>query len=146
MRYKGQGWEIPVTIEDERFDDLAAEQLEQAFTKAYVEFFGRAIDHVVVEIVSWSVLVASITEAPAPLELRRDHATDAIVVAHRPVHDATVGADVDAAIVGRADLGPATRILGPAVIVESQTTTILASHHQAVVQADGALLITRSRR
>ena len=146
MRYKGQGWEIPVTIEDERFDDLAAEQLEQAFTKAYVEFFGRAIDHVVVEIVSWSVLVASITEAPAPLELRRDHATDAIVVAHRPVHDATVGADVDAAIVDRADLDPATRVVGPAVIVESQTTTILASHHQAVVQADGALLITRSRR
>ena len=146
MRYKGQGWEIPVTIEDERFDDLAAEQLEQAFTKAYVEFFGRAIDHVVVEIVSWSVRVASITEAPAPLELRRDHATDAIAAVHRPVHDATVGADVDAAIVDRADLDPATRILGPAVIVESQTTTILASHHQAVVQADGALLITRSRR
>ena len=146
MRYKGQGWEIPVTIEDERFDDLAAEQLEQAFTKAYVEFFGRAIDHVVVEIVSWSVLVASITEAPAPLELRRDHATDAIAAVHRPVHDATVGADVDAAIVDRADLDPATRVVGPAVIVESQTTTILASHHQAVVQADGALLITRSRR
>ena len=146
MRYKGQGWEIPVTIEDERFDDLAAEQLEQAFTKAYVEFFGRAIDHVVVEIVSWSVRVASITEAPAPLELRRDHATDAIAAVHRPVHDATVGADVDAAIVDRADLDPATRVVGPAVIVESQTTTILASHHQAVVQADGALLITRSRR
>jgi len=33
--------------------------------------------------------------------------------------------------------------MGPAVIVESQTTTTLASHHVAIMQADGALLVHR---
>jgi len=143
MRYKGQGWEIPVTIEVERFDDLAAEQLEHAFTKAYTEFFGRAIDDVVVEVVSWSVRVASITADPAPVELHTAHTTEPTTSTTRPVHDAAAGTDVDATIVHRDELAPATRVAGPAVIVEPQTTTILASHHQAVVQHDGSLLITR---
>ena len=32
---------------------------------------------------------------------------------------------------------------GPAVIVESQTTTWLTTGHQAVLQADGCLRVTR---
>jgi len=30
------------------------------------------------------------------------------------------------------------------VIVEPQTTTVLGSHHQAVLQSDGSLLVTRT--
>jgi N-methylhydantoinase A len=62
MRYTGQGWEIPVMLdEDSRFDDFAAELLSARFTKAYEEFFGRAIDDLAIETVSWSVRVSSVT-------------------------------------------------------------------------------------
>ncbi|MFT7394326.1 MAG: N-methylhydantoinase A, partial [Candidatus Azotimanducaceae bacterium] len=45
MRYAGQGWEIPVALDDDStFDEFAAELLSAKFTKAYEEFFGRAID------------------------------------------------------------------------------------------------------
>ncbi|MEQ8842972.1 MAG: hydantoinase/oxoprolinase family protein [Acidimicrobiales bacterium] len=146
MRYKGQGWEIPVTIETDTFDDLAAESLRHAFTKAYVEFFGRAIDDVVIEVVSWAVRVASVVAATPPIELTTSHDHDIVPDSTRPIHDAVLGHDADAAIVQRDALPAGARLAGPAVIVEPQTTTVLAGHHQAVVQTDGSLLITTQPR
>ncbi len=143
MRYKGQGWEIPVTIDAAPFDELAAEGLANAFTKAYVEFFGRAIDDVVIEAVSWSVRVASITATPESIELTTTHAGEAAPTGTRSIYDPTLGVDVESGIVQRATLRPGDLVSGPAVVVEPQTTTVLASHHQAVAQADGSLLITR---
>ena len=51
--------------------------------------------------------------------------------------------NADAVRVERATMAPGSQIDGPAVIVESQTTTILASHHRAVMQIDGTLLVRR---
>jgi len=143
MRYKGQGWEIPVSIDAAEFDELAAESLAHAFTKAYVEFFGRAIDDVVIEAVSWAVRVASITPIPPPVELSAQHASDTSWSQSRLIHDPAAGHDVDGAVVQRDDMTVGDRFVGPGVIVEQQTTTVLASHHQAVMQGDGSLLITR---
>lgn len=143
MRYKGQGWEIPVMLDVEEFDELAAMSLGHAFTKAYIEFFGRAIDDVDIEVVSWAVRVASVTAPPTTVELSAAGRADVAITATRPIHDPTVGSDVEAAVVHRDDITVGGRVVGPAVIVESQTTTILASHHRAVTQPDGSLLITR---
>ncbi|MEZ5246446.1 MAG: hydantoinase/oxoprolinase family protein [Acidimicrobiales bacterium] len=141
MRYKGQGWEIPVTIDVEAF---GPETLAHAFTEAYIEHFGRAIDAVVIEIVSWAVRVASVSATPDPIDLTTAHVVDHEPARRRLVHDPTIGDDVDTAIVRRDDLTVGTRVVGPAVIVEEQTTTVLASHHHAVVQPDGSLLVTRN--
>ena len=70
MRYAGQGWEIPVALDDDSsFDEFAAELLSAKFTKAYEEFFGRAIDDLAIETVSWSVRVSSIVLAGERVEL-----------------------------------------------------------------------------
>jgi len=143
MRYKGQGWEIPVAIEDGQFDEHAAQGLAHAFTKAYIEFFGRAIDDVVIEAVSWAVRVASVIAPPERIDLSMDHDHSADRPDARSVYDSALGHSVDTAIVHRSVLGSGTRVEGPAVIIESQTTTVLASHHRMVVQSDGSLLITR---
>jgi N-methylhydantoinase A len=145
MRYKGQGWEIPVTIDVETFETTAPDMLAHAFTTAYIEHFGRAIDDVVIEIVSWAVRVASVTEMPEPTALTTAHLVDLVPERTRPLYDPTVGDDAAAAVVRRDELIPGTRVVGPAVIVEPQTTTVLASHHQAVGQVDGSLLVTRRR-
>ena len=44
----------------------------------------------------------------------------------------------------RNELAPGDAIVGAAIIIEPQTTTVLGSHHQAVLQSDGSLLITRA--
>jgi len=145
MRYKGQGWEIPVRLDPGTFDEFAAELLTGVFTKAYEAFFGRAIDDVTIEVVSWSVRVASVVEPPPPLTIA--NAGTAIASERtRSMYDPAVGtsgATVETTIVERADLAPGTAVMGPALIIEPQTTTVLGSHHVAVLQADRSLRITR---
>ncbi len=143
MRYKGQGWEIPVRLGSGPFDGFAAELLSSEFSKAYEEFFGRAINDLTIEAVSWSVRVASVQQRPPAIPLLQ---AQSVVVSEvsRPMFDPVLGSLTDAAIVERASLSPGSAISGPAIVVESQTTTVLGSHHVAVMQTDGTLLITRN--
>lgn len=143
MRYRGQGWEIPVEVPDGPFDQLAAEALVRAFTKTYERYFGRAIQGLAVEAVSWAVRVASVVEQPAPVAPIEAGAAVA-VTERRTIHDPTTGVDVVAAIVDRAQLDVGDTVAGPAVIVEEQTTTVLGGHHVAAVQGDRTLRIVRA--
>ena len=147
MRYKGQGWEIPVRLGDTGsnshvFDEMAAELLGAEFTKAYEEFFGRAIDDLAIEAVSWSVRVASVVPTPAAVDLTTEGAPVA-GAATRTMYDPVAGRDADAVVVERAALAAGQQVRGPGVIVEEQTTTVLASHHLATMQEDGTLLVHR---
>ena len=142
MRYKGQGWEIPVRLEPGDFDEFAADALAAVFTKSYEEFFGRAIADLAIEAVSWSVRVASIQERPEQLQFVEEGKPVTPAV-RRSIFDPVSGRDLDAAVVERHDLATGAVVPGPAVIVEQQTTTFLAAHHQAVMQSDGTLLVTR---
>ena len=143
MRYKGQGWEIPVRLDEAPFDEMAAELLAAAFTKAYEEFFGRAIDHLAIEAVSWSVRVASVVDAPPTVELVTSGGPPLTTIDSQPLFDPVTRSDIDGVRLERAALPAGTQVDGPAVVVEPQTTTILASHHRAVMQSDGSLLVRR---
>ena len=142
MRYAGQGWEIPVELDESRFDDHSHENLTERFEGAYSEFFGRAIEGLAIEAVSWAVNVT--TPRPEVERIERTAAQrDIHTTRMRPIHDTTTDEFVEAAVVERDDLQPGDRVKGPAVIVESQTTTWLTTGHQAVLQADGCLRVTR---
>jgi N-methylhydantoinase A len=143
MRYRGQGWEIPVRLDHGQFDEFAADALSSVFTKAYEEFFGRAIDDLPIEAVSWSVRVASVQDRPATLELI-ENGRPVETADRRAIFDPVTGNDLESAIIRREDMKPGESALGPAVIVERQTTTVLASHHRAVMQTDGSLRVTRN--
>ena len=143
MRYKGQGWEIPVRLDDGDFDELASELLASKFTKAYEEFFGRAIDDLTIEAVSWSVRVSSIVEPPEAVELDDASSEAAEASGERPMFDPIAKEMVATAIVDRSAMLPGLSVDGPAVIIEEQTTTVLGTHHRCVMQVDGSLLIRR---
>jgi N-methylhydantoinase A len=146
MRYAGQGWEIPVPVDATPFDSVGGELLANRFEKAYEEFFGRAIAGLAVEAIGWSVRVA--TPRPPVTRVDRigpmDATRDVVPTRTRPIHDSATGAVLEAGVVERHALTPGDRVVGPAVIVETQTTTLLSSAQQAVVQPDGCLLVTRT--
>lgn len=146
MRYKGQGWEIPVMLDAASpFDGFAAELLSAKFTKAYEEFFGRAIDDLAIETVSWSVRVSSIVVAPERIELSSVPESTLGATSTRDAYDAVSGTRLPTAVITRDDLIPGVAIIGPAIIAEAQTTTVIGSHHVCTMQRDGALLVTRVR-
>ena len=143
MRYAGQGWEIPVRLDDGEFDEFAAELLAGKFTKAYLEFFGRAIDDLTIEAVSWAVRVSSLTEPPPLVEIVT-HGNPAVAGIMREMYDPALDKRVTAGVFERTQLNPGDLVVGPALIVESQTTTVLGSHHHCVVQPDESLRISRA--
>ncbi len=144
MRYAGQGWEIPVMLDSESaFDDFAADLLSSRFTKAYEEFFGRAIDDLAIETVSWSVRVSSVVPTPRRIELSTAASSTIEAGSTRTAYDAVSGEHVETAVLHRDELSPGVAVNGPAIIAEQQTTTVLGSHHVCTMQDDGTLFVTR---
>ncbi len=150
MRYVGQGWEIPVELPTSSvarsivarsiMDGTDAELLSTEFTKAYEAFFGRAIQGLEIEAVSWSVRAVLADKDVERLQIH-DAEQDFEATAVRGVWDVATGSEVNASVVPREQITAGMRVAGPAVIVESQTTTVVPSTHDAIGQGDGCLLL-----
>ncbi|WP_221974556.1 hydantoinase/oxoprolinase family protein [Rhizobium leguminosarum] len=142
MRYAGQGWDIPVPLADGNFDAASAETIAALFEREYERFFGRAIEGLDIEIVSWSVKASS---SLPPVERIPPVAEGNVVQpgGTRRLFEASQGAYLEAGIHERTGLKPGDVIKGPAVIVERETSAVLTSSFKAIVQHDGSLLATR---
>ena len=142
MRYVGQGWEITVPLENTTFDHLGIELLNNEFEKTYEEHFGRAIEGLQIEVVGWSVKVTS----PRPeIEKTITVGSESIVTSNfkRVIYDPSKDSEVNASIFERENLTPGDCVMGPAIIVEDQTTTWISSEKKSTVQQDECLLITK---
>ena len=142
MRYAGQGWEITVPLENDTFDYLGIELLNNKFEKTYEEHFGRAIEGLQIEVVGWSVKVTSPrpeTEKTITVDSENIVTTDS----KRVLYDPAKGTEVEASVFQRENLNPGDCVMGPAIIVESQTTTWISSEKKSSTQKDGCLLITK---
>ncbi|MBI1218316.1 MAG: hydantoinase/oxoprolinase family protein [Rhodobacteraceae bacterium] len=145
MRYAGQGWEIPVPLPDRPFTAADADHLRQSFREAYARFFGRAIDGLdglEIEVVTFSVKAEDTRPLPPRIALTLGDRT-AAAPATRAVFDPSRGDWLPSAIVERASLQPGSRVAGPAVIVERETSTVVTAPFDAVTQQDGSLLLIR---
>jgi len=65
------------------------------------------------------------------------------VLVSRAVFDPVTGGRLHNAVVERGDLQAGDHIVGPAVIVETETATVVTSSFDAVVQEDGSLMLIR---
>ena len=142
IRYAGQGWEIAVPLENAIFDHLGIELLNNKFEKTYEEHFGRAIEGLQIEVVGWSVKVTS----PGPeIEKTVSVTSENIVTSGRKrvIYDPVKDSKVDASIFEREKLNPGDCVMGPAIIVENQTTTWISSEKKSSVQQDNCLLVTK---
>ncbi len=141
MRYVGQGWEIPVPLPD-RAILSDTEALRSAFETSYAKYFGRPIDGLDVETISWSVKASS-PLPPVPVLQPTSILADAPPAPKRRIFDARLQRDVQADIVERDRLASGMRVRGPAIIVEKETSTLVTSAFEAIVQTDGCLLVQR---
>ncbi len=145
MRYRGQGWEIPVPLPVRPFTAEDAGLIRARFLDAYARFFGRAIDGLSgleIEIVTLSVKASDQRAEPDRHSLTPGR-SEAPVPLSRAVFDPARGEALPTAILDRAALAPGMRVQGPAVIVERETSTVVTSPFDAVMQGDGSLLLTR---
>ncbi|MFK7869043.1 MAG: hydantoinase/oxoprolinase family protein [Roseobacter sp.] len=142
MRYAGQGWEIPVVLPYKTFTNADQADVLAAFEAAYRRLFGRIIDGLAIEITNWSLVVASVLPQTPPVD-RHDGSDAATPLRIRQFYDAALRKTVDAQEVDRAAMTAGAIVEGPAIIIESETTTIVTSAFRAIGQGDGSLRLMR---
>lgn len=140
MRYSGQGWEIPVVLPYKTFAESDVDFILAAFDDAYRRLFGRTIEGLPVEVTNWLLTVSTILPDVERVVSHHD-GPDAEVSRYRRFYDAALRKDVDAREVARSHMSPGCSVEGPAIIVESETSTIVTSAYRAVGQSDGSLLL-----
>lgn len=145
MRYAGQGWEIPVSLPDKAFTLDDQDMIESAFRERYAQYFGRAVEGPQIEFVTWSVKAHDVRPAPETIALNSD-GQNFCPVHSRPVFDPEQGRELDTAIVERDTLSTGSKVNGPAIIVERETSTVITSPFDAVIQIDGTILLVRKEQ
>lgn len=143
LRYHGQGSELPVVVDLSAFDGSEADAglvaLKDAFDAEHERQFSFTLQ-TEPELVTLRVTA----NAPRPdvaAPALQDGGTDpsqARVGDHRVWSD---GAMTDASIYDRAALLAGNVVVGPAVITEMDSTTVVLADHAATVHPTGSLLI-----
>jgi N-methylhydantoinase A len=134
MAYRGQIHNLRVEIEP----DWTAEQIGAAFDRVYAQEFGSALENTARRIVN--LRTAVIGRRGDRLTLRRQelrpHQPQPVRV--RRVH---FGGWLDTPIYDRKDLTPGAHFTGPAVVEQSDTTTVIEPGMTARVDAWGNLIV-----
>ena len=142
LRYHGQGFEIPVSVDIDAFDGGGGgglEALGKAFDTEHDRLFSFVLDaeHEL-------VTLRATADAPRPdvgsveLEDGGRDASPARVQQHQIWSD---GGLVDADVYDRSLLKAGNVVTGPAVITEMDSTTLVLRDHAATVHPSGSLLI-----
>ncbi|MEM6679346.1 MAG: hydantoinase/oxoprolinase family protein, partial [Pseudomonadota bacterium] len=142
MRYAGQGWEIPVILPYKAYADADVPMILACFEDAYRTLFGRIIEGLAVEVTNWLLTVSTVLPAAVPVE-RSGGDGAAESRRNRRFYDAALRREVEAREVDRAAMTLGRTVEGPAIIVETETSTIVTSGFRAIGQGDGSLLLLR---
>jgi N-methylhydantoinase A len=142
MRYRGQGHEVAVTLPAGPYGADSEAVFRMAFEATYRALYGRTIPKLEVEVLTWTL---SLAEAkPLPARIPDPPAAAAPTPSGmRRIMDPGARELVDASIYDRASLAPGARIIGPAVIVEAETSTLVPEGFRAGPNAAGHILIER---
>ena len=135
MAYQGQIHAIRVPIQAE----WDAQRLEQAFNDAYREKFGNTLADMPVVIVNLrTVVVGTRSSSPLPQAPTAKSGTPK-PVSRRPVH---FGRDWhDTPVYARDDFAPGMSLDGPAIVEQSDTTTVIEPDMALTVDKNGNLLV-----
>ncbi len=140
MRYTGQGWEVPVILPAQQAHAPDAATYIALFEQHYRALFGRTVEGLDVEITVWSVLATTPKRAVTTVTTSPPSATSVHPYEHsRAVFDPAQGRRMNAALIRRAQMQPWASLVGPAVILEEETTIIVPASGVASKQADGTI-------
>ncbi len=159
MRYVGQGHEIGVEAPRGIVEGTgAAAALRAAFDEAYRTAYGRVVPGLDVEVLSWTLAVTAkgcaddaigggrARNEGGPPERTSPGGPPRLPPAplrRTELVDGAAGGPAAAAVHSRAGLGEGTRIEGPALVVETQTATVVPEGWEAVGLPGGHLLVRR---
>jgi N-methylhydantoinase A len=139
MRYVGQEFTISVPVEEAALRAGDQEAIRKAFDQIHERHYGHHAPDEPVEVVNLRVTLIGIRPKPAWRPMAPSH------TAPRPTYRSVYlhgDRPVDCAIRYRESLPPGFRVVGPAVIQEYASTTVLYPQDVAEVAETGEIVIT----
>jgi N-methylhydantoinase A len=118
-----------------------AKQLRADYERRYERQFGLRIADVPVEFLTWSVNVSTALHDSRSSVLKKKK--EVLKKTLRKVFDPLTGKLESVPQLARAALAPGTRLAGPALVAEPQTTTLVPRGWSCRVTAAGHLFLER---
>ena len=144
MRYVGQGHEIPVPLPLRVLGAEDVAEIRAAYDREYARFYDRPVPGSDVEIMSYAVVVTTVSDEPEALPDAGGLFVPNAAPAHtQPVRDTVSGEVSDWAIYPRSGLPVGARLQGPAVVTEDETSTLIGPGWSAMVNTLGYIELTR---
>ena len=144
MRYVGQGHEIPVPLPASVLGEEDIALIRDRYDQEYARFFDRPVPGSDVEIMSYAVVVTTVTaEVVVPPRGDSLFTTEATPVRTQLVRDTATGAVSAWAIYDRTALVPWATMAGPAIVAEDETSTLIGPGWSAMVNGLGYIEMVR---
>ncbi|MGH7372788.1 MAG: hydantoinase/oxoprolinase family protein, partial [Candidatus Rokuibacteriota bacterium] len=141
MRYFGQGHEVDVQIPLGPLDPASLDTITASFEAAYRLLYSRTPRGVPLEALNWRAVVSG----PAPDlsitgELESGAATIPAPKKRRAAYFPEIGGYVETPVYDRYVLGPGRRLVGPAIVEERESTTVVGPGAVVTVDAHRTLI------
>ena len=125
MRYSGQGHEISVSIPNGRLTKKSIAEIERRFIAEYELRYSKSIPNMPMETVTWRVIVSGPSPSIHP-QLANNQSKKKAKKGTRPVLFSSTGSQaIDCPVYDRYQLKAGRRIKGPAIIEETESTTVI---------------------
>ncbi len=143
MRYLLQGYEIPITVTPDEFQRAGIETFVERFSETHDRMYGFRLDSPVEVVNVRAVGIGKVSQVALP---EGDDAGSNPAAAHVGTQQMYRNGEWQpAAVYDRAKLRPGNRVLGPAIVTELDSTTVVLPHHEATVDAYYNLLINPAK-
>lgn len=143
LRYLGQEHTVKVPIQEADLADGDLSSLRGRFHGLHEKAYAHALPKLPVELVSLRLSAIGLTEKPDVRELTPpDNAPGNALKASRKAYFATDEAPVDCPVYDRERFVPGERVMGPALVEEWTSTTLVLPGQQLEVDRYGNLILT----
>jgi N-methylhydantoinase A len=145
VRYHGQGFELRVPIPGGKLTLANKDKVVQAFHKAHTADYGYAFDDSLVELYNIRIIATAKVrhlELPKIAKGTKDDAERAFLYERETVFDD--GSTHRTPRLDRGKLGAGTRVKGPAIIIQHNSTTLLPPGYSAEVLDHGSMRLARA--
>lgn len=140
MRYPFQGYELTVDCSNEAFTEADKTKVRAAFDQQHKEVYGTAATGEIPDIVNVRVMsIAEVAKLDLP-ELPKGDKTPKPVAQRKVLFDESEGY-LDTPIYDRAKLGAGAVIVGPAIIEQLDSTTVILPGQRAEIERYGNIII-----
>ena len=142
LRYRGQNYELPVTVPAGEVSVSTIADLRQRFGEAHRQRYGFAADDDPVELVTLRVEATGLVDKPDPAIRACAAEGPAELVSSREVWLPEAGGAVRCPVFARGNLPAGHRLGGPAILEQMDTTTLLPPGSDARVDRSGNLIVS----